>query len=94
MNLPEDIQESLREYIRTLTSHPIDKKGKNNAYQQFMEAVEYLLIDEVLYLHRYNATSASKAIGINRNTLTKRASNYGVKLKRNYQYLLKHPNKE
>lgn len=94
MNLPKDIQESLREYIRTLSNHPTNKNGKNTAYQQFMETVEYLLIDEVLKHHKFNVTSASKAIGINRSTLTKRASNYGVGLKRNYQYLLKHPNTE
>ena len=67
------VKDALDRYFTNLDGHE-----PNDLYQLFMEEVERPLLERVLKYTNGNQTRAAAALGINRGTLRKKLTQYGL----------------
>ena len=70
------LDKSIRQYVSAM-----DEKNNGHLHELIMGGIEKPLVEIVLNETNGNQTQASNILGINRNTLRKKITEYGIKCK-------------
>ncbi len=71
-------QRDVRTLLAEQLDHEKDLDESDDLYDQFLQPVERMLLKEVLERTEFNITRASRALGITRTTLRKKARQFGI----------------
>ncbi len=72
------LEELIEEAVREAVDRPF-LYNRNGLYKVVLETVEMVLIERALFHAKGNKTQAAKVLGISRNTLARRISQFGIK---------------